>query len=186
MLEHLPRRLGEALKDVRPGTTALTCAQPALAKLPDKMELWIDGMEGAALPPRCTADGPGLSPELHWSGVPEGTAELLLLVEDADAPMPKPLVHLIAYAIPPEVAEVPEGSFTKPSTRATGRNSYLKAGWLPPDPPTGHGAHRYVFQLYALGSLSMLSGTPGRAEVAAALEEKATARGLLLATYERP
>lgn len=185
MLEHIPRKIGEALKDIRPGFEKLVCTNTGLSDLPDTLELGMPALDGTVLPPRFTADGAGISPALTWSGVPEGTAELVLIVEDADAPSPKPLVHLIAYAIPPEDAGVPEGAFSKPTTLAVGKNSYLSSSWLAPDPPTGHGPHRYVFQLFALDSLSMLSGSPGRRDVIATLEDKATARGLLLATYER-
>ena len=185
MLDHLPRALGKALEGVRPGTDALVCARPEFARLPDSMELGLKGLIGAGLPPRCTKDGAGISPALHWSGVPDEAAELVLIVEDADPPMPKPFVHLIAYALPPQDGSAAEGDFSKPISRAVGKNSYLQPGWLPPDPPTGHGAHRYVFQLYALSSLSMLSGQPGRKDVIAAMKDKTVARGLLLATYER-
>lgn len=67
-----------------------------------------------------------------------------------------------------------------------GRNSYLRAGWLPPDPPPGHGRHRYAFQLFALAATTGLSGSPGRDAVADALARHAIASGLLIGTYERP
>ena len=69
----------------------------------------------------------------------------------------------------------------------TGRNSYLQASWLPPDPPPGHGVHRYAFQLFALdGSAAAFSETPGRDEVLEALRDHAIASGCLIGTYERP
>jgi Raf kinase inhibitor-like YbhB/YbcL family protein len=67
-----------------------------------------------------------------------------------------------------------------------GRNSYLRTGWLPPDPPPGHGVHRYAFQLFALSATTGLSGSPGREAVADAVARHAIASGLLIATYERP
>lgn len=67
-----------------------------------------------------------------------------------------------------------------------GRNSYLRAGWLPPDPPPGHGVHRYAFQLFALAATTGLSGSPGRDAVADALARHAIASGCLIGTYERP
>ncbi|EMD81605.1 YbhB/YbcL family Raf kinase inhibitor-like protein [Pacificimonas flava] len=185
MLQLLPAAIGRALSGVRPGTDALTCARLQLSDLPDSMHLGGTGMMGTALPDRCTADGPGLSPALHWSGVPDRAAELVLVVEDADPPLPRPLVHLIGYGIAPTDGHANEGDFSDPRHFSTGRNSYGRARWLPPDPPRGHGAHRYVFQLYALSSLSMLTGRPGLGAVRDMLEEKAIARGLMLATYER-
>jgi hypothetical protein len=41
---------------------------------------------GAAIPQRFTCDGDNRSPPLGWSGVPAGTAEVALVVDDPDAP----------------------------------------------------------------------------------------------------
>ena len=63
----------------------------------------------------------------------------------------------------------------------------MKPGWLPPDPPTGHGAHRYCFQLFALGGVPALEEGAGRGAVVKALAEaRVLARGMLVGTYERP
>ena len=67
----------------------------------------------------------------------------------------------------------------------TGRNSYLQRSWLPPDPPPGHGPHRYAFQVFALGPGAAFSATPGRDEVLGALRQRALASGCLIGTYER-
>jgi phosphatidylethanolamine-binding protein (PEBP) family uncharacterized protein len=56
---------------------------------------------------------------------------------------------------------------------------------LPPDPPPGHGPHRYVFQLFALIAGDDFSETPGRAAVVDALRERAIASGYVIGTYER-
>jgi len=41
---------------------------------------------GAAIPARFDHEHGDLSPALTWDGVPEGTAALVLLVDDPDAP----------------------------------------------------------------------------------------------------
>jgi hypothetical protein len=41
---------------------------------------------GAAIPQRLTRDGDNRSPPLAWSGVPPGTVELAVVVDDPDAP----------------------------------------------------------------------------------------------------
>ena len=61
-----------------------------------------------------------------------------------------------------------------------------QAAWLPPDPPPGHGVHRYAFQLFALDVAPTFSATPGRDEVIDALRAHAIASGLLIGTCERP
>jgi Raf kinase inhibitor-like YbhB/YbcL family protein len=106
------------------------------------------------LPVRFTADGEGVSPPLLWRNLPEGTASLALIVEDPDAPTPRPLVHAIVVDIDPALGGLPEGAIRPDGAGAdgkdVGRNSQFGEGWLPPDPPTGHGNHDYVFQLLAL------------------------------------
>jgi Raf kinase inhibitor-like YbhB/YbcL family protein len=146
--------------------------------------------DGARLPERFTADGEGVSPPLTWRGVPAGTAALALLVEDPDAPAPNPLVHAVVWNLPPQDGSLPEGAIA-PDGRGTddgsdvGRNSYSQEGWLPPDPPTGHGSHDYVFQLYALDSAAALDINPGRSELLEAIRGHVIAAGMLVGTYSR-
>jgi len=66
-----------------------------------------------------------------------------------------------------------------------GRNSFFSEGWLPPDPPTGHGSHDYVFQLFALSETPTLSANPGRAAIVEAMAGKVLAAGILVGTYSR-
>jgi phosphatidylethanolamine-binding protein (PEBP) family uncharacterized protein len=187
MLEHLPEGLGAAMQDVRPGMDRLVWADPALGGLPDTIRLTSTAFDdGAPLPVRFTDDGVGVSPPLAWDNIPEAAAELLLIVEDADPPLPSPLVHAIVHRLTPAAGFLTEGEISAADPGIEiGRNSYLRTGWLPPDPPTGHGPHRYVFQLYALGAPSDLGTHPGRSAVRDILEALAIARGRLIGTYER-
>jgi phosphatidylethanolamine-binding protein (PEBP) family uncharacterized protein len=80
--------------------------------------------------------------------VPEGTASRALIVEDADAPASKPLVHAIVWDIPADECRIAEGIIVADDAGGkdgdVGRNSFLREGWLAPDPPTGHGEHDHV------------------------------------------
>ena len=69
--------------------------------------------------------------------------------------------------------------------RTLGRNSYLQHGWLPPDPPPGHGKHRYAFQVFALAGDEPVPEAPGRDALMALLEARAIASGMIIGTYER-
>lgn len=69
---------------------------------------------------------------------------------------------------------------------AMGRNSLLQTRWLPPDPPPGHGVHRYVFQVFALGPGPALPDAPGRSALLQALLQRGLASGCLIGTFERP
>ncbi|RYY60141.1 MAG: YbhB/YbcL family Raf kinase inhibitor-like protein, partial [Comamonadaceae bacterium] len=137
------------------------------------------------------ADGPGESPPVSWHGLPAEATTAVLLVEDADSPTPHPLVHAIVVDLPAQDGVLAGGAMPSPDhegdgTLRMGRNSYLQASWLPPDPPPGHGMHRYAFQVFALRDGEAFSDTPGRDELIERLRERAIASGLLIGTFERP
>lgn len=193
MLEHLPHWLGAALRGLRAGPEKLAVAQAGLgafARLRLESPAFADG---ARLPERFTADGDGVSPPLLWYALPAGTAALALIVEDADAPAPQPLVHALAWRIDPAAGMLGEGAIgAHDSTTAgaaagaeAGRHSLLGQGWLPPDPPNGHGPHHYAFQLFALDAAPELGDAFGRSAMLAAMRGHVLAAGLLTGTYSR-
>ena len=190
MLEHVPAWLGRLLRDRRAGHEALVIADPAIGLGAESLSLTSPAFaNGGRLPLRFTADGEGLSPPLVWGAPPAGTRSLALIVEDADAPTPKPLVHAIVWAMPADTGHVAEGAIVADGAGGpdgdVGRNSFAREGWLPPDPPTGHGEHDYVFQLFALSDTPDIGATPGRGDVVAAIAGKVLAAGVLTGTYSR-
>lgn len=201
MLEHMPAWLGHSLKGLRAGADALVIARSGLGSESASgakagtgfatLDLTSPAFahEGR-LPPRFTADGDGVSPPLLWSAPPEGTAALALIVEDADAPTPQPLVHAIVWHIAADRLRLAEGAIRADGAGTSdgdvGRNSYLREGWLPPDPPSGHGEHRYAFQLFALdAALGDPGVSPGRTALVEAMSGHVLAAGLLIGTYSR-
>lgn len=191
MLEKLPGAVGHLLRDKRAGLDKLVFNRCGLRSGHGMLRLSsLAFAEHAPIPARYTADGEGVSPPLQWWDVPADAASLLLVVEDADAPTSEPLVHAIVVDLPPGDGALAEGAIRSAGHEGQhvheGRNSYLQASWLPPDPPPGHGPHRYAFQLFALGPAEPFSGTPGRNEVLAAIAQRGLASGLLVGTYERP
>ena len=192
MLEHVPAWLGHALVNVRAGAEKLTILHPGLVDV-DHATLDLSSpafAQESMLPPRFTADGAGVSPPLLWGTPPAGTASLALLVEDADAPALQPLVHAIVWGIPADAGRLAEGAIVADGAGDAGgdvgRNSYLREGWLPPDPPTGHGEHRYAFQLFALDAGAGDPGeSPGRGALIEAMTGHVLAAGLLVGLYAR-
>ncbi|MBE7203913.1 MAG: YbhB/YbcL family Raf kinase inhibitor-like protein, partial [Parafilimonas terrae] len=167
-----------------------TAYQTAFSAIPETLALTSPAFaDGADLPARFTADGGGVSPPLAWSGLPDGTAALVLLVEDAGSPTPEPLVHLIVWDLPADPATIREGDLPSPGRpgggRRLGRNSFLRSEWLPPDPPSGHGRHDYVFQLYALRQALDLGRDPGRSALLEAMRDHVIAKGQLTGAYAR-
>lgn len=190
MLENLPEAVGHVLRHQRAGLDRLVFHQTPLREGQGAITVASLAFgDHAPIPARYSADGEGVSPPLQWSGLPEATRSVVLIVEDADAPTPQPLVHAIAVGLAPDAPALAEaalgGGDTTPAVQV-GRHSLLGSGWLPLDPPPGHGTHRYAFQVYALRERPTFSDTPGREELLAALQAYAIASGLLIGTYERP
>ncbi|RZM36697.1 MAG: YbhB/YbcL family Raf kinase inhibitor-like protein [Sphingomonas sp.] len=189
MLEHIPAWLGHAMSGLRAGTDKLAIVQ--LGENFETLDLTSPAFaHEARLPPRFTADGEGVSPPLVWSEPPVGTERMVLIVEDADAPAPQPLVHAIVWGLEADAGHLAEGAITADGegdgTVDVGRNSYLREGWLPPDPPSGHGEHRYAFQVFAIGAgAGEVGTTPGRSAVIEAITGHVLAAGLLIGTYSR-
>lgn len=190
MLQHVPAWLGHLLKNVRAGHGKLVIATLDGAAALPAIELSSPAFaKYARLPERFTADGEGVSPPLVWGPLPAGTRSLAMIVEDPDAPTPEPLVHAVIAGLAADVHRLGEGEIAADGAgdgaTDVGRNSFRREGWLPPDPPTGHGSHDYVFQLFALDTVLELPENPGRSAVVAAMAGRVLAVGVLVGIYSR-
>lgn len=155
-----------------------------------------DFTDGAPIPQIHAAlrlGGQELSPALAWSAVPSGTAELLLAIEDPDAPMATPYIHGLAL-IEASVTALDRGALSEqaPGNGVRLLRSTSGRGWVGMAPPKGHGPHRYVFQLFALAAPLTIGARGGDAQgapprkVLAAAAGKVLARGRLDGLYQRP
>jgi len=112
-----------------------------------------------AINSKYTCDGENISPELSWSGFPEGTRSFALIADDPDAPCGT-WVHWVVYDIPANVTALPEGvpdDEILPNGARQGLNDFKDIGYGGPCPPRG--VHRYFFKLYALDEkLGLKSG----------------------------
>lgn len=191
MLEKIPAAVGRALYDVRAGAEDLTVVDTEITGVNATIEVTSPAF-GYKQPisQKYTADGEGVSPPLEWRCVPADAEAVVLLIEDADSPTPQPLVHAIVWDLPGSDASLPEGSLPSAGVAAPadalGRNSYMSPSYLPPDPPPGHGTHRYVFQIFALDSAPRFESPPGRSAVLEKIKGHVIAKGLLIGTYGRP
>jgi Raf kinase inhibitor-like YbhB/YbcL family protein len=189
MLEKLPESVGIALINQRAGMENVVYNELHRQRATTRMELGSKSFVfNGKLPVRFTADGSGVSPPLHWGDAPAGTGSIALIVEDADSPTPHPLVHAIVVDLQVD-GELPEGALDSKDHRgvglATGQNSFLRHAWLPPDPPPGHGQHRYVFQVFALPAGVSFDAAPGRSAFIEVVVQHAIGVGCLIGTYER-
>jgi len=185
MPEHVPAWLGKALKNVRAGHGKLT-----IARLGGEGLLNKDGFrlaspafgDGDELDPSFTADeDDAVAPPLEWTAPPPGAHELAIVVEDPDSPSPEPFCHWLVWGLAPQAGKLLEGE----APPRTGKNSFGNSEWLLPDPPTGHGPHDYVFQLFALDLPLALMPGAGRNELVAEMDGHVLAAAVITGTYER-
>jgi len=189
MLEKTPAPIGHLLERIRPGMEKLVWEADGLQAAESITVTSEAFATDTPIPARYTEDGEGLTPPIAWRDLPPAATEVVLIVEDADSPTPIPLLHLIAWGLPAGPASLPEGALPskgQPGRFDTvGKNSFRKSEYLPPDPPTGHGHHRYVFQVFAVDHRLDLRHDTDKDAILHALRGHVLARGRLVGLYER-
>jgi Raf kinase inhibitor-like YbhB/YbcL family protein len=142
------------------------------------------------IPERNSPQGDNMSPDISWSGAPATTKELVLVVEDPDAPMANPFVHWIVHRISPETTTIPAGlagerALVQLGNAVQGRNDAMTRGYYGPKPPIGHGAHHYHFQLFALDQTLGLGPDATVDELKKAMSGHVIGFGEIVGLYER-
>jgi Raf kinase inhibitor-like YbhB/YbcL family protein len=141
------------------------------------------------IPRRYTCEGDDISPPLEWSGVPEPTKSLALLVDDPDAPDPaapkRVWVHWVLYNIPRDAAGLAEGVGGRDLPKGTreGLNDWKKTGYGGPCPPIGR--HRYFFRLYALDVVLEDLARPTKKKLLEAIRGHVIGEAVLIGLYEK-
>jgi Raf kinase inhibitor-like YbhB/YbcL family protein len=141
--------------------------------------------EDTMIPTRYTCDGPDVSPDLAWSGVPDTAQSLALVCDDPDAPMGT-WVHWVLFNIPAGTsglpAEIPPDAVLENGGRH-GTNDFGRLGYGGPCPPGG--THRYFFKLYALDTEPDLASGITKAQLLEAMEGHILAEAQLMGKYKR-
>jgi Raf kinase inhibitor-like YbhB/YbcL family protein len=137
------------------------------------------------------AGGEDRSPQLSWSGFPEGTRSFAVTVYDPDAPTQSGFWHWAVANIPATVTELPSGAGDQagsglPEGAVQLRNDAGFAGYVGAAPPAGHGPHRYLITVHAVDT-DALDVTPDTtpAVLGFNLFSHTLARATLVATYEQ-
>jgi Raf kinase inhibitor-like YbhB/YbcL family protein len=142
----------------------------------------VNFKDGAALPARFSCDATNISPSLTIGGVPDGTAELAIVVDDpgaADGTYVHWIIDLPAGSAGLAEDLVPDKSFS--ARNSAGRTSYSGAC-----PPKGDPAHTYRFTVYALDeAIGKDIDDTDASDALSAIAEHATAKATLSATYQR-
>jgi len=144
---------------------------------------------GQEIPKRYTCDEKDISPPLQWTGVPEGSQSLVLIMDDPDAPDPEApkmtWVHWILYNLPTGSDGLPDAvqDGGLPSETRQGINSWGRTGYGGPCPPIGR--HRYFFKLYALNCTVPDLDHPDKDELLKHMQGHVLAETVLMGTYQR-
>jgi hypothetical protein len=178
--------IGKLLRNVRAGEQRSPFAGPGFAA-PDGITVISNAFrDGEPMPKSSAGKGVGdnASPHLNWTGVPPGTRQLVLIIDDVDVPLPRPILHTVAV-IEPTIVQVDTGAL-QPGT--TGMH-FIRAdlgnhGYAGPRPIPGHGPHRYRFLVFALDEPIAENVTKARA-LRKQMAGHVLARGMLTGTYER-
>ena len=98
--------------------------------------------------PNCV--GENVSPQLSWTGVPEGTKSFVMLMTDPEGRAGLGVFHWVAYGIPANVTSFTEGEVNKASDKYVGGKSTQGVGFYSgPCTPPGTTPHHYTFVLIA-------------------------------------
>lgn len=117
-----------------------------------------DVTDGAQLPQAQVLNGMGasgqnISPQLSWSGAPEGTESYVVTCFDPDAPVPSGFWHWAVVNLPASVTSLDAGAGTSDGTLPGGfhvANDLGMKAYAGAAPPAGDGNHRYYFVVHAV------------------------------------
>lgn len=111
------------------------------------------------------AGGEDASPQLSWSGAPEGTQSFAVTVYDPDAPTASGFWHWAVFNIPADVSELATNASKDglPEGAVQLNNDARMPGYVGAAPPGGHGPHHYWTVVHAVDVPSLdipEQGTP--------------------------
>jgi Raf kinase inhibitor-like YbhB/YbcL family protein len=139
------------------------------------------------LPGNANCVGENVSPQLAWSGAPEGTKSFALTMVDPEGRFGLGVYHWVAYGIPANVTSLAEGEASRPSEKFVGGKSTQGVG-VYSGPCTQPGStHHYTFVVIAT-DLEPGALPPGLTlpELRAKLEGHAKASAGLIGLFRNP
>lgn len=113
----------------------------------------VDGEQVALTFVHDSVGGENVSPQLEWSGFPEGTQSFVVTCFDPDAPIPSGFWHWTVVDVPLSVTSFARGAGESDATLPGGfhvRTDFGSASYGGCAPPPGDHPHRYVFVVHAV------------------------------------
>lgn len=129
------------------------------------------------------------SPQLSWSGAPEGTESYVVSCFDPDAPTPSGFWHWTLVDVPASVTSLDAGAGAEgaqtPGASFHVRNDAGSFAFTGAAPPEGDGAHRYYFVVHAVGAETLgVDASVSPTIVAFNLVFKGLGRAVLMGTHQ--
>ncbi|MDO5662916.1 MAG: YbhB/YbcL family Raf kinase inhibitor-like protein [Brachybacterium sp.] len=128
--------------------------------------------------------GSSVSPDLRWTGAPEGTKSFAVTCFDPDAPTGSGFWHWVAWDIPADATGLDGGIGREDESLQQAANDFGRVGFDGPNPPTGP-AHRYQFTVHAL-PVESLGADPADPHIGArfAIHTQQLASATVTSTYQ--
>ncbi|HEV2237234.1 MAG TPA: hypothetical protein VGR57_11290, partial [Ktedonobacterales bacterium] len=139
--ERVAAPLGRLLQNRRAGDEASIRHRAGLAAAQELQVSSSSFAHDGTIPDRHSGRGRGenISPALTWSAVPKGTAQVLLVIEDVDVPVKRPIIHTAAL-FSPAITHFDEGALTPGNANVRYIPTLLgRGGYSGPRPLPGHG-----------------------------------------------
>ncbi len=139
-----------------------------------------------SIPSRFTCEGENISPEIIWTGAPQGTRSFALVMHDPDAPRRGGYTHWVVFNIPASTTHIPEHAPKQaelPGGGVQGKNDNGSVGYTGPCPPSG--THRYYFRLYALDTELHLKDAAGKDALEKALKGHVLGEAEIMGKYKQ-
>jgi Raf kinase inhibitor-like YbhB/YbcL family protein len=130
--------------------------------------------------------GENVSPQLSWTGIPDNTKSIAIIVHDPDAPS-KHFIHWALYNLDPSVTSLDEGVskdevLDAQQGASQGLNDFGAIGYDGPCPPSGE--HRYFFTVYAFNEKLALKPGAKAHDIEAAVKHHSLAQGHIVGTFK--
>ena len=170
-------------RPVSPNPYDLLPARPSFSVTSD------DVTDGQPLNDAQVAAEGNISPQLSWSGAPEGTRSFVVTCFDPDAPTPSGFWHWALVDLPADVTSLDAGPGAAdadlPGDAFMLRNDGGGSEFMGAAPPPNDQPHRYFFVVHAVGEDSLgIDADASPAVMSFNLAFKTLGRAIVHGTYQ--